>query len=204
MALDEAVLISRDMPVEMRKVVMYGTLVHDIGKPTTTVTEEDGHITSKGHDDVGVDLARIVLVDQMNLDLDTVEKIVKIVADHLAPKFMFKDKASDSAVRRLAKRIVPATIEELVAVARADSWGRGTEDAKARKSDSEDWLIEQAKNLKVEREGPKAILMGRHLVERGVKPGPDMGVTLKRVFELQLDGKITTLDEALVEAGFKG
>lgn len=33
-----------------------------------------------------------------------------------------------------------------------------------------------------------------------MKPGPDMGRLLRAVYELQLDGKVTTLEEALQAA----
>ena len=50
--------------------------------------------------------------------------------------------------------------------------------------------------LGVEHKPPAPILMGRHLIEMGVAPGPRMGEILKAVYELQLDGAVTTLDEA--------
>ena len=40
----------------------------------------------------------------------------------------------------------------------------------------------------------------RHLLELGVRPGPAMGSLLKRVYEQQLDGTITTLDDAVEAA----
>ena len=42
--------------------------------------------------------------------------------------------------------------------------------------------------------------MGRHLLELGVTPGPQMGVLLKDVYEQQLDGLVTTIDEAIAMA----
>jgi hypothetical protein len=41
---------------------------------------------------------------------------------------------------------------------------------------------------------------GRHLIDLGVKPGPAMGGLLKAVYERQLDGEITSLDEAVAAA----
>jgi hypothetical protein len=38
--------------------------------------------------------------------------------------------------------------------------------------------------------------MGRHLLEVGMTPGPRVGEILKAVYELQLDGTVTNLDEA--------
>jgi hypothetical protein len=43
-------------------------------------------------------------------------------------------------------------------------------------------------------------LLGRHLIELGVEPGPRMGQILKAVYELQLDGIVQTLDEARARA----
>jgi tRNA nucleotidyltransferase (CCA-adding enzyme) len=63
-----------------------------------------------------------------------------------------------------------------------------------------DWFLDRARALGVEHEAPKPILMGRHLIDLGVAPGPRMGEILKAVYELQLDGAVATLDEALIAA----
>ena len=39
---------------------------------------------------------------------------------------------------------------------------------------------------------PAPILLGRHLLELGLKPGPRVGEILKAVYELQMDGTVTT------------
>jgi len=44
------------------------------------------------------------------------------------------------------------------------------------------------------------LLLGRHLLALGVRPGPGMGEILRVVYERQLDGAVTTLDEALAVA----
>jgi len=182
---------------ESRLVVMLATLLHDIGKLTTTAWKADGGISSIGHEDVGAEMALRVMTEQMLVDADTAKKVVRIVAEHLIPKFLHKDGANDSAIRRLARRLEPATIEELCAVARADSIGR----VPAKGLEPEDWLEARARDMKVERKGPQPILMGRHLIERGWTPGKEMGDVLRRVFEMQLDGRISTIEDALVFAG---
>ena len=63
-----------------------------------------------------------------------------------------------------------------------------------------DWFIERARSLGVEHKPPAPILLGRHLIELGVAPGPRMGEILRAVYELQLDGAVTTLDEARARA----
>ena len=54
--------------------------------------------------------------------------------------------------------------------------------------------------MEIEKKAPDPILMGRHLIEMGLEPSPQFKNILDAVYELQLDGKITSLDEALREA----
>ena len=53
-----------------------------------------------------------------------------------------------------------------------------------------DWFLERARALGVEHAPPAPIVLGRHLLELGVSPGPQMGVILKQIYERQLDGEI--------------
>jgi tRNA nucleotidyltransferase (CCA-adding enzyme) len=48
---------------------------------------------------------------------------------------------------------------------------------------------------------PRPILLGRHLLERGSVPGPELGRRLSEAFEAQLDGEFEDLDGALVWLG---
>ena len=59
------------------------------------------------------------------------------------------------------------------------------------------WLAEQAKRLEVEDSAPKPIVMGRDLVARGMKPGPEMGRVLAELYEAQLDGRFSDLESGL-------
>ena len=46
-----------------------------------------------------------------------------------------------------------------------------------------DWFLERARELGVDRSPPKPLLLGRHLLELGMTPGPAMGDVLKQVYE---------------------
>ena len=52
-----------------------------------------------------------------------------------------------------------------------------------------DWFLERARALGVEHQPPAPLLMGRHLLDLGVAPGPRMGEILQAVYEQQLDGQ---------------
>ena len=63
-----------------------------------------------------------------------------------------------------------------------------------------DWFLERARALGVEHQPPPPLLLGRHLLALGLPPGPRVGEILKEVYEQQLDGKVTTVEEAIEEA----
>jgi tRNA nucleotidyltransferase (CCA-adding enzyme) len=63
-----------------------------------------------------------------------------------------------------------------------------------------DWFLERARAIGADKGPPKPILLGRHLLELGVKPGPRVGEILKAVYEVQLDGGVTNLEEAITVA----
>ena len=104
------------------------------------------------------------------------------------------------AFRRLARKVEP---DLLYRVAKADSLGRNPEWLPPEKrfgSEAQEWFIEKVRDLQIETRPPDPILMGRHLVEIGLEPGPEFKRILDAVYELQLDGKVTTIDKAVEEA----
>jgi tRNA nucleotidyltransferase (CCA-adding enzyme) len=197
MVVDEARTRLADLDYAREVTVMVGALVHDLGKPSTTAFE-DGRIRSKGHEAAGVAPAT-ALLDRLNLHtldgFDVRRHILGIVAYHLAPGMWSKapTPVGDGAFRRLAARV---DLELLARVADADCHGRaGQFDCSGI-----NWFLERARALGVQHEAPKPLLMGRHLLDLGVKPGPQMGALLKEVYEQQLDGAVTTVEEAIAMA----
>jgi tRNA nucleotidyltransferase (CCA-adding enzyme) len=201
MVVDRAVALTKDSPDDVKEVVRYAALLHDIAKPQTTETTSEGRITSHGHEAQGEALSEKVLKEQFNLSDDKIQRIKKIVGEHLSPTMLHeqRDKLSDSAIRRLALRLKPATIEELVLTAQADHEGR--DHPNKDKFPQGQWLLDRAKALDVASDVPKPILGGKHLLdEKLMEPGPEMGKLLGQVFQMQLDGKVKTLEEAKAAA----
>ncbi|HEY8551333.1 MAG TPA: HD domain-containing protein [Vicinamibacterales bacterium] len=177
--------------------VMLGALVHDVGKPPTTAFV-DGRIRSRGHEAAGVEPATRLL-DRLNVHtmdgFDVRRHVLAIVAQHLAPGMWHKapSPVGDGAFRRLAAKV---DLELLARVAEADCHGRtGTFDCSAI-----DWFRERARALGVEHAPPAPLLMGRHLLALGMKPGPRMGEILRQVYERQLDGEFDTVEGAMAVA----
>jgi tRNA nucleotidyltransferase (CCA-adding enzyme) len=95
--------------------------------------------------------------------------------------------ASARAVRRLARLLEPATIEELAAVMTADVSGRPPKPRG--EPESVRALRAMAAELALGAAAPRPILLGRHLVARGFRPGPRFKEILGAGFEAQLDGE---------------
>lgn len=168
-----------------------GVLCHDFGKPATT-REEYGHVISRGHESEGEDPTRRFL-ERLTNQHDLIDEVVPLVCCHLRPRALHDANASDGAVRRLAKQV--HRIDRLVRVARADHAGRPPKQFDG--FPAGDWLLSRAQQLAVDRRAPLPIVMGRHLLELGIQPGPDMGRLLDDCYEAQLDGDFGTLEDGL-------
>lgn len=202
LVVDEARKLIDDLPYAKKVTVMLGALCHDFGKPSTTEFF-DGRIRSHGHDEAGVE-PTISFLDKLGIftldGYDVREQIIQLVRYHLTPGMFYKNKPGVGAFRRLARKVEP---DLLYRVAKADALGRNPEwmpKEKWFKAEAQEWFIERVRELNVETKAPDPILLGRHLIELGLKPSKEFGDILKAVYELQLDGKITNLDDAITEA----
>lgn len=173
-------------------VVGLAVLLHDIGKPLTTVTGEDGRIRSPRHDTEGLQPAETFL-RRISRHQALIDEVLPLIATHMHPAQFYANQAGASAIRRLALRV--RRIDRLVRVARADMGGRPPLSADF---PAGDWLLARAAELAVTDSAPAPILLGRHLIEYfALKPGPQMGEILKAAYEAQLEGEIADLPSAL-------
>src|SRR5262249_55767131 len=187
-----------DLERPQQLAIMLGAVCHDFGKPATTAFV-DGRIRSIDHEERGVAPAAAFL-DRLNVHsidgYDVRSQVLGFTAQHLKPGMWLKvrDEVGDGAFRRLAQKV---DLELLARLAKADCLGRqpGTFDCTAM-----DWFLERARSLGVEHRPPAPILLGRHLLDLGMKPGPRVGEILKAVYELQMDGRIANLEEAVESA----
>ena len=197
---DEARKLIDDLPYERKVTVMLGALCHDFGKPPTTEFV-DGRIRSRGHDEAGIG-PTISFLDRLGIftlnGFDVREQVIQLVRYHLKPGEYYKSKepVGDGAFRRLARKVEP---DLLYRVAKADSLGRNPEWVPKEKwfdSAAQEWFIDRVQELEIERKPPQPILMGRHLIDLGLAPSPKFSEILDAVYELQLDGNITCIEEA--------
>lgn len=177
-----------------RRLLMFAVLAHDFGKPATTAYAEKRGVMrwiSPGHEPAGGPLA-VTFLRRIGAPLEYDAPVSALVVNHLAHHHG-QTEFTDTSVRRLARRLAPATIDDLAAVMRADANGRpplASPETHARI----DQLLATAHALQLTDAAPKPILLGRHLIALGHKPGAMFKPVLDEAFEAQLDGAFT--DEA--------
>lgn len=202
MVVDEAAKIVRQEELDEKTAltVMLAALCHDLGKQAVTAMAKTGRVTSHGHESAGEGKTAEFL-DRIKAEIKIKDKVVKLVANHLAPSMLYVEwvikgkKVNDGAIRRLAARIAPATIQELVAVAKADHFGRGPFPASIREQQllkpdefkPGEWLLEKARALSVEDSKPQPLIGGKDLIALGYKPGKDFGELIQLADDLRDD-----------------
>jgi len=204
LVVDRARELIDDLPYAKRVAVMLGALCHDFGKPSTTLFF-DGRWRSHAHDEAGVaptvsflDKLGIFTLDGYNVR----NQIEQLVRHHLRPGEFYnqRENLGDGAFRRLARKVEP---DLLYRVSRADTLGRNAPWLPPEEQFDavpQEWFIERAKELSVEENAPPRLLQGRHLIELDLIPSPKFSEIIKAVYEMQLDGKVTDLEQAVNEA----
>jgi len=172
--------------------MMFAILCHDLGKAThTQITPEK--ISAIGHELAGLEPTESFLY-RLTDEHDFIKSILPLVEHHLAPSIYYRGKAKNSTIRRLSTKV---NIEELVTVARADFLGRTTEESLSGIYNAGDWLLAKAEELDVYNKPPLSLIQGRDLIALGLEPSVEFKKILNTVYLLQLEGKISTVEEAL-------
>jgi tRNA nucleotidyltransferase (CCA-adding enzyme) len=177
-----------------RRLLMLAVLAHDFGKPGTTEhAERRGQLRwiSPGHEAAGGPISEGFL-RRIGAPLELTAPVGALVVNHLAHQHG-QTEFADASVRRLARRLAPATIDELAVVMLADHAGRPPLISAETLARIEQ-LRTKAHALALERAAPRPLVLGRHLLALGRKPGPDFKPLLDAAFEAQLDGAFA--DEA--------
>lgn len=172
-----------------RVVLMLAALCHDLGKPQTTTVDASGRIISPQHASVGVPLTRAML-EQINVPARYVAPVCALVHEHMVRLGVTP---SERAVRRLAQRLAPATIQLWGLLVNADAAGRPPLPA----TDSAAPVLALAHTLGIQHHKPVALVRGTDVLALGVAPGPAVGRWLQLAYEAQLDGVFHTTETGI-------
>ena len=189
---DEAARIGErdNLSLENRAVLVLSALCHDLGKPTNTQVTKEG-VRSKGH--AGTEDIYQQFLQRIGTPPKYVSRVVTLCLNHLTHLDFV---GSSRHVRKLALNLSSGgeDIEMLGRLVEADNSGRPP--LPRRLPEKMEQLLALARELTVRNASPKPLLLGRHLVQFGIQPGPQMGHILKEAFTAQIEGKFATLKSA--------
>jgi tRNA nucleotidyltransferase (CCA-adding enzyme) len=173
--------------------LVFAALLHDVGKPSTT-TWKDGAWRSPQHADTGSFMAEDFLLS-IGAPQWLIDKVRPLVKEHMI-HINTEGNPTKRVIQRLSRRLEPASIWMLRLLVYADYQGRPPLEGK---DPLMDWQ-ELADIYGVADKKPVRILMGRHLLEAGMKPGPEMGRVLDAAYEAQLNDEFSALPAAVAWA----
>lgn len=173
------------LPEQVSLPLVLAVLLHDIAKPATFTRDADGRIRFNGHDKLGAEMSEAIL-RRLKFPNDVIEPVMGMVERHMT----FKDvpKMRRSTLRRLMAR--PTFADELE-LHRVDCLGSNG------LLDNHEFLLAKQAEFASAPLLPNWLLTGADLIAVGWSPGPELGRALTAVQNAQLEGQVSTREEAL-------
>jgi len=167
-------------------VLAMAALLHDIGKPESS--RRSGPKRFPEHERIGSEMAREVC-RRLKVPRAEADRICWLVKRHMYLKDARKMK--DSTLKKL---FAEDGFQQLCDLYRADalaSWGR---------LDELEYVLAKRAAMTDAEIDPAPLVDGHDLIRRGFKPGPAFGEVLRAVREMQLQGQLSSREEALAAA----
>jgi poly(A) polymerase len=162
------------------------TLLHDIAKPPTqTFDEEAGRIRFNGHDALGAEMTETIL-SRLKYPNAVIRDATHMVSRHM--QFMNVQQMRKAKLKRFMSEPTFPQEMELHRVDCASSNGF---------TDNYDFLNAKSEEFASEPLIPAPLVTGKDLIGMGLQPGPRFKEILEELQTHQLEGKITSREEAL-------
>lgn len=179
-------LMIEQLPAACSPTLAWGVLLHDVGKPPTfkSSTETGDRIRFDGHVDVGVPMAETIC-RRLRFANDDTHQITALVANHM--RFKDAEQMKPSTLKRFVR--LPR-FEEHLELHRLDclsSHGR---------LESYGYVTGVLAETPPEQIRPPRLLTGDDLKALGYQPGPVFGQILDSVEDAQLEGQVSTKEDA--------
>ena len=166
--------------------LVLSVLLHDIGKPPTRIVDETGRIRFNGHEGVSAQLG-LRLLQRLRFSNEVIDAVLPAVRLHMS----FKD-VPQMKISTLKRMMARPTFDEELELHRVDCLGsHGMLDNHAQ-------LIIKQEEFSNEPLIPSPLVNGHDLIELGWKPGKHFAEILESVQNRQLEGLLTSREEALV------
>jgi poly(A) polymerase len=162
----------------------WGALLHDIGKPSTFRIAED-RIRFDGHVEAGLAIGGRIL-ERLRFSQADTARILSLIEYHM--HWMHLREMRESRLKRFLRM---EGFPEHLELHRLDCM------ASAKRFANYEFAIEKLNSLPVEALKPPKLITGRDLIEAGWTPGPEFARILTAVEDAQLEGQVTSREEAL-------
>ena len=162
----------------------WGALLHDVGKPPTFRRAPD-RIRFDGHVEVGVRMTAEIC-RRFRFSNEEMRQTVALVENHM--RFMDTGRMKESTLKRFFRL---EGFEQHLALHRMDCL------AGSGHLDHWEFVRERWQAMPKETVRPRPLVTGRDLIAAGFQPGAAFKEMLRVVEDAQLEGTISTVDEAL-------
>ena len=180
-------LMLEALPTGCPPTLAWGVLLHDVGKPATfrSAKETGDRIRFDGHVEVGMAIAKQIL-GRLKFSNDDTEQILALIEHHMR----FKD-VGRMRLATLKKFVRLPRFDEHLALHRMDCLSSN------RNLQAYEYVQGFLRTTPPEAVRPAKLVTGQDVLRLGVEPGPVVGEVLLAVEEAQLNGEISTREEAM-------
>ena len=182
-------LLLEKLPPGVKGTLAWAALLHDVGKPPTfrapDPKDAKPRIRFNGHADVGATITRAIL-NRLRFSTAAIDQVVSLVANHM--RFGDVKQMKQSTLKRFFRL---EDFPEHLALHRLDVTSSHN------LLEMYDYAKQQFEQAPEEVYKPTPLLTGRDLIDAGLKPGPRFKQLLQDIEDAQLEGTITTRNEAI-------
>jgi tRNA nucleotidyltransferase (CCA-adding enzyme) len=204
-ALKNSVGFDRELADNEIKILRLTMLLHDTGKPASRKTDNKGTDHFKGHADISEKTA-VDVMHRLKYDNETLNKVRRLVKYH-----DHRRRLTETGVRRTIVEISNELIPLWLIVRRCDICAQSMFCREEKLKDIDDFermyqrITERGDCLSIK----ELAVTGKDLIDIGIKPGPQMGEILDKLFDevLKVPGhnsKVWLLDRAAELMNIRG
>jgi len=173
------------LPPQVPLPLVWSVILHDVGKPVTAEVDPEGRIRFNGHDRVGAQMTERIM-ERLRFSRAEIDQAAEMVRQHM----VFKD-VPRMRIAKLKRFMARPTFTEEMELHRVDCTGsHGL-------LDNYEFLLRKQDEFANEPIIPPPLVNGKDLIALGLRPGPKFKEVLDEIETRQLEGALTTRDEAL-------
>jgi poly(A) polymerase len=177
-------MLLEQLPPGCSMTLAWGVLLHDVGKPPTFRRAPD-RIRFDGHVEIGAAMAAEIC-RSFRFSNEETRQVLALIENHM--RFMDAQRMKTSTLKRFFRL---DRFDEHLALHRMDCL--------AASGNLENWefVRERFSSMPEETVRPQPLITGRELIAAGYAPGAGFREMLRAAEDAQLEGSITTAEEAL-------